>query len=237
MKWAEMEAMRISWDRIFEKKLKKYFKVQLKKILKLPDKDFIEKSFKIIDKDEAQLSTIMINLYTAIINKFGKLSYDELLSDKFKAFSIFEVGILAWVKRIIFPKSKGINRTTKNIIKKIVDSGIKNGQTVKEIKNEIKTKVPQINEARAKRIARTEVNSASNKGSFEGAKQTKLDLKKEWLATNDRRTRPAHRAANGQVVGLKAKFIVDGEFMEYPGDPSASYKNIVNCRCAITYYE
>lgn len=240
MTWAKMETMKNKWDKILEKKINTFFSSQLSKILKISAKDprkFLKKTYKIIDKDNKELNVVFISVYTEIINYFGKYFYNELLKDKFKAFSVFKFGILSWIKKIIFPQTKKIDKTTKKTIKKIVEEGMKDGLTVVQIKNELKDKLPQMNEKRAKRIARTEVNSAANKGSFEGAKQTGLTLKKEWLSTMDRRTRQTHMAANGQIVGLNAKFLVGGEFMDYPGDPSASYKNVVNCRCAITYYE
>lgn len=240
MTWLKMEQMKIRFDKQFEKKLNKFFSKQTKKILKLNEKNgikFLKKINKLIDEDNKELNRIFVFMYTEIINYFGKYFYDELLKDKFKAFSIFKLGILSWVKKIIFPCTKKIDKTTKKTINKIVEEGMKDGLTIVQIKNELKEKLPKMNEKRAKRIARTEVNSTANRGSFEGAKQTGLTLKKEWLATLDRRTRPAHMAAHGQIVGLNAKFLVDGEFMDYPGDHSASYKNVVNCRCAITYYE
>jgi len=30
-------------------------------------------------------------------------------------------------------------------------------------------------------------------------------------------------------------FIVDGESLDYPGDPSGSAANVINCRCGVSY--
>lgn len=55
-------------------------------------------------------------------------------------------------------------------------------------------------------------------------------------STRDKRTRLEHRVADGQTVPLDGKFTVDGEKLDYPGDPDASAHTRVNCRCAITWH-
>ena len=59
---------------------------------------------------------------------------------------------------------------------------------------------------------------------------------KEWETRGDElvRTSPfSHQAADGQKVEIDGVFIVGGQSMRYPGDPSlgASVANIINCRC------
>lgn len=56
-------------------------------------------------------------------------------------------------------------------------------------------------------------------------------LDKTWIATLDGKTRPTHWAADGQRVPLAGSFTVGGEAMSYPGDPSASAAERINCRC------
>lgn len=90
---------------------------------------------------------------------------------------------------------------------------------------------------RAQRIARTEVIGASNAGAYmqvtamgEDAPETKV-----WLATGDRRTRPTHRAANGQKRPLTDDFDVGAASMKFPGDPRGPADEVVNCRCTVTW--
>lgn len=74
-------------------------------------------------------------------------------------------------------------------------------------------------------------------GAYMGAEVVGFTAKKEWNAILDDRTRPAHRIADGQVVGIDEDFIVDGEPLMFPGDDSrASIGNTINCRCAAMYY-
>lgn len=97
--------------------------------------------------------------------------------------------------------------------------------------------------ASAERIVRTQTSRAFNASAERRAQALAGDLRgvgagagaavlrKQWVATLDSRTRPAHLAAHGQTVGLDEAFVVDGERMVFPGDPGASAANVVNCRC------
>jgi uncharacterized protein with gpF-like domain len=54
---------------------------------------------------------------------------------------------------------------------------------------------------------------------------------KQWLTSGNANVRPAHQAANGQVVPVEEPFIVDGEELMNPGDSSGSPGNVINCHC------
>lgn len=90
-------------------------------------------------------------------------------------------------------------------------------------------------QAMAERIARTETVSSSNAASLAMA-QGGTDVRyKVWMATADSRTRDAHDEADGQTVPIGEAFDVDGEAMEFPGDPDGSEENVINCRCTVGY--
>lgn len=84
-------------------------------------------------------------------------------------------------------------------------------------------------------VARTSVIDAANKGSIETARASGLAMQKEWMATPDRRTRPTHRAADGQRVDLNAKFTVGGWPADHPGSAELPDSERRLCRCAIGY--
>jgi len=96
-----------------------------------------------------------------------------------------------------------------------------------------------LSSGRAERIARTEVIGALNGGHLDGYREGGASSK-EWLSTDDDRTRGAdpkdefnHLAADGETVDLDAEFTKTGEALQYPGDPAGSAGNIINCRCAL----
>ena len=61
--------------------------------------------------------------------------------------------------------------------------------------------------------------------------------KKVWRTVGDSKVRPIHRTANGQSRLLHVPFVVNGEFLMFPGDSSigASAGNVINCRCVAQY--
>lgn len=125
-------------------------------------------------------------------------------------------------------------RITRNITAQAIEQGLSIEDTMRLLEREIPVEWRK-QRFRARTIARTEVLTASNEGSFRGARATGLPLQKVWLARLDGRERDAHRIANGQSVDLLDPFIVDGEPMAKPGDIRASAGNVINCRCVMTY--
>ncbi len=86
----------------------------------------------------------------------------------------------------------------------------------------------------AERILRTEVNRAYNLAIF--SQQRDLaeqvpDLKKQWRATGDERTRDSHLVAHGRIVLVNEPFIVGGAKLMYPLDPAGPAEETINCRC------
>ena len=128
-----------------------------------------------------------------------------------------------------------INTTTEDQIRTIVRNGIEQGFGTDKIAREIRNFAPSIARTRASIIARTETHAAANFGAQEAAQLTGLELRREWVSVEDDRTRPDHADANGQVVGMNEPFEVEGEQLMYPGDPSGSAGNIINCRCAVVF--
>lgn len=90
--------------------------------------------------------------------------------------------------------------------------------------------------ARARTVAVTEVHRAYNMGGLAAALRVQQQesgprLLKRWLSRDDSAVRPAHRLADGQVQYASQPFIVAGEALMSPGDPSGSPWNVINCRC------
>jgi len=89
--------------------------------------------------------------------------------------------------------------------------------------------------ARAKMIARTEINQARNRGRLEAGKITGA-THYMWLAMNDGLSGPReHDALDGQVQPAGSLFVnpSTGVELAYPGDPGADAEEIINCRCSI----
>lgn len=128
-----------------------------------------------------------------------------------------------------------VTNTTLTQIRKVINESVTEGFGSAETGRMIRRKWREITRWRSEMIARTEIVSASNRGTLLGAQATGLELKKNWLATPGARTRDDHAFANGQQVGINEEFNVGGENMECPGDPDASAANTINCRCSISF--
>ncbi len=129
---------------------------------------------------------------------------------------------------------KEINDTTKKKLTNIILDGQALGLGVNAIAKNITTELAgEFSKSRARTIARTETHTAAGFGSNAQALNTDYKTTKTWVATEDERTREAHIDADGQTVGSDDAFDVGDEALYYPGDPSGSPENIINCRCAM----
>ena len=99
----------------------------------------------------------------------------------------------------------------------------------------LRQKFGQYSKSQAERLVRTEATNAANYATLESATDMfgQENLQKEWTTAIDGRERPAHRAADGQIVDFKERFTVGGELLFNPGDPAGSAKNVINCRCSV----
>lgn len=112
--------------------------------------------------------------------------------------------------------------------------GVLLGESIPKMARRVQN-VTGSNIATAMRTARTAVTGAECAGrmaSYERAKGMGIKLKKEWVSTLDNRTRHSHRQLDGERIDNdeKAKF---SNGCRYPGDPTARYAEICNCRCTV----
>lgn len=129
-------------------------------------------------------------------------------------------------------------RFDRTVAKAIRDGKPLPASTIDNAINRMQTRAERY---RGEVIARTEAINALREGqqqAIEQAFETSDVLEKEveriWDASGDSRTRSAHRAADGQTVtGWNEPFIVGGESLMYPGDPSGSAENTIQCRCTV----
>jgi hypothetical protein len=94
--------------------------------------------------------------------------------------------------------------------------------------------------ARARTVSVTEVHRAYNMGALAAALRIQQQeqgprLIKTWNSKHDSAVRPAHRLADGQAQYVSQPFVVAGEPLMAPGDPSGSPWNVINCRCKMKF--
>jgi len=115
-------------------------------------------------------------------------------------------------------------------------AGMAEGESIPELSKRVRGEIASSN-VRARTIARTEVVSASNAGALAQMQSLGEEgpAEKEWLSTNDARTRLSHREANGQQVPLVDRFEVGGATLAFPGDPTGPPDEVINCRCTLVW--
>lgn len=191
-------------------------------------------------KDEA--SKGFVATWRAALSAFAKqtaklTSKRRVLTKVIKAkkATVIDEVVVDWTNKFLAEKIQGVGRTLSKEVKRIISGGTNEGLTIPEISAKINDTLLSKTPYEAMRIARTEVHGAAMAGMDAGAAATGLELKKQWLAAEDDRTRPAHAAADGQTVGMNESFTVDGEQLRFPGDPYGSAENVIQCRCTTLY--
>lgn len=124
-------------------------------------------------------------------------------------------------------------------VKKInseVLQGIIQGESMDKIAKRLSS-VENMNANQAIRTARTAVTGAENKGrqdSYQQAEDDGIVMGKEWISTNDGRTRHTHRnkpdGVGGEIVGQDETF---SNGLLFPGDPAGDPAEVYNCRCTM----
>ena len=142
-----------------------------------------------------------------------------------------------------------VAETTRKLIVGQVARGQEEGESVDTIARNISEGIPQISRTRGALIARTETHGAANFAAHSTAKETGLDLVKEWVATEDHRTRRFakdddfdHAAMDGQVREMDEPFSMPwigggGEplLIQYPGEAGKPGGAVINCRCSVVH--
>lgn len=121
------------------------------------------------------------------------------------------------------------------LIPEIMETGIGGGAAQTALRDRIKSEWHRARYFRTERIVRTEVNRAANWGSLKGVQSTEFPHNKVWLAAFTAGSRASHMDADNQKVDSNESFNVDGEDLQYPGDPAGSAGNTINCLCSMTY--
>jgi|GEM_PF-2137937 len=119
-----------------------------------------------------------------------------------------------------------------------VFNGLVKGEGTREVAARLKSELPDLTQHRADTIARTELVGAFNNGEHAGLSSLGEygPTMKTWLATGGSRTRPSHRAADGQTVPFRETFSVGHYQMKHPHDPMGPAEEVVNCRCTTLHY-
>ena len=172
--------------------------------------------------------------YNAIektIDEIGGYSFTLVDADTVRNLALNDDTILPY--KYIDGK-KDIRWNTKKVNAEVLQ-GILQGESIPDIAKRLSNGT-EMNKKAAIRNARTSVTSAECKGrqdSYIRATNDGIILNREWVSTNDGRTRHSHVLLDGQTAEVDEPFKSELGDIMYPGDPSADPANVYNCRCTI----
>lgn len=192
----------------------------------------------------------VFNAYFKIYQRIGLIHGERVGKGINKDIKKFELGrftelfrrsLIQWLntnagQRIIIVRQ--------NFIQYLIDiiaNGIENNQTIRQIAKDIQNRVdsPSFYKWQALRIARTETTAAANQAAAVAGNASTIVLEKEWISSNDSRTRrqPKDEYDHIEMDFVKVEenglFDVQGDLIRYPGDPNGRAENTINCRCTV----
>lgn len=130
----------------------------------------------------------------------------------------------------------GVDQVTRSHIRRELGKGVAAGEDIRRMSRRLTKVFTQADRARARMIARTEVNSAAQFARYEAWQQSGVVEGVEWLTTMDGKARgPAqnHNSLHRQRRKMREPFISSkGHTALYPGGFGVASEDI-NCRCAL----
>ena len=178
-----------------------------------------------------EVYSINYNALKSTVDGVGGYSFPLVDADTVRNLAVTDTSLLPYKE---IDPAKDIPWNMKKINAETLQ-GILQGESMDKIAKRLRN-VQEMNKTQAIRSARTMVTGAENKGrqdSYKRAEEDGIVMKREWIATNDSRTRHWHAELDGVEVDIDEPWVNDfGEIM-FPGDPSADPANTYNCRCSM----
>ena len=181
-----------------------------------------------INGELPEVYALNYNALESAVDGVGGYSFTLVDADTVRNLAVTDTSLLPYKK---IDPAKDIPWNMKKINAETLQ-GILQGESMDKIAKRLRN-VQEMNKTQAIRSARTIVTGAENKGrqdSYARAEADGIILAKEWISTNDSRTRHSHAALDGAIVDQDKKF--DNGLM-YPGDPSGRPEEVYNCRCTV----
>lgn len=131
--------------------------------------------------------------------------------------------------KVNIPKDEQWN---KKHIRDTITKSVLKGDSIPDISKSLR-RVTDMDYKAAVRNARTIMTNVQNSGRMDAYKRAQnmgIRVRKQWLATPDRRTRDSHRLVDGEIKDLDKKF---SNGLDRPGDKDGPGFEVYNCRCTM----
>ena len=184
-----------------------------------------------INGELPEVYAINYNALESAVDGVGGYSFALVDADTVRNLAVTDTSLLPYKE---LDPAKDIPWNMKKINAETLQ-GILQGESMDKIAKRMMN-VQEMNKTQAIRSARTIVTGAENKGrqdSYARATADGIVMTREWLATNDSRTRHWHAELDGVEVGVDEPWRNEFGDIMFPGDPSADPANTYNCRCSM----
>lgn len=192
--------------------------------------DIVNKYLNYINTDE---------LKNPLFNLLNKQYNEGLLSGELKFNMNFlpDYRTVSFIQNFAFSNIKGLNEELKEKLRKEMSIGLMNRETIPQLKLRILDVMDTII-SRAEMITKTEANRAFNMGHFQAAKDSGLNMRKQWSSQSERTSKagnlvpcPQCNSMDGVIIDMNSKFkFNDGEELDLPPKHP-------NCACRVLYIQ
>ena len=116
--------------------------------------------------------------------------------------TVLNESALIWLRRRLGWAAETINEETAALLADVIAQGYADGLSIDQIANKISELFDGFDQARALKVARTEIMSAANQGAIEGYKQSGVVSTATWLVAGDERDCQDCDAMSGDTEAL-----------------------------------
>ena len=205
--YLNLEKIRHRHDALFFNELRRFFREELILLLALPEFT-LTRILATLDARQQRLQFLLSPLYANCANEF----YTNEISQKsiMKVYDISHTTIADRCGKIIANTKEHIQQAFSR----------------PEMAKEKITAFYSTNN-RAMRIAKTEVNTASNLGMYQAALANGREYKL-WICSREDGVRDGHRILENEKVLIREAY---SNGLVFPGDPNGTAGQVINCRC------
>ena len=192
-------------------------------------KHYVSREYQLGTKEAERL---VLNLNrNRVANKATQSKPRAFLKRTFELFGIHATAEEDLFTRVFIASERTLARVDRSIMD-IITLGYKSGKGIDYVANNLTKRFDQLTTWESKRIARTEIHNAHNRGTMDKYQEFDIEYTM-WIAADDERTRESHLEINGEIIRLGDTY---SNGLKYPGDTDGPIEEWINCRCSNAPY-
>ena len=199
-------------------------------------KHYVSREYK-LGTNEAERLILNLNR-NRVANKSIVPKPRAFLKRTFELFGINATAEEDLFTRVFIASEKTLMRIDRSITD-IITLGYKSGKGIDYVANNLTKRFDQLTSWESKRIARTEIHNAHNRGTMDKYQEFGVEYTM-WITAHDDRVRGLKETDTADHVELDGQIIRLGDTysngLKYPGDTDGPIEEWINCRCSNAPY-